>query len=78
MQISNLKQQLADKDGDLQKLKMDHDQLVDFIASNPNVPRIKDTYDYIDKTGDGRELLETEKDFLALKTVHKHLTRRAA
>ena len=57
---------------------MDHDQLVNFIASNPNVPRIKDTYDYIDKTGDGRELLETEKDFLALKTVHKHLTRRAA
>ena len=57
---------------------MDHDQLVDFIASNPNVPRIKDTYDYIDKTGDGRELPETEKDFLALKTVHKHLTRRAA
>ena len=78
MQISNLKQQLADKDGELQKLKMNHDQLVDFIASNPNVPRIKDTYDYIDKTGDGRELLETEKDFLALKTVHKHLTRRAA
>ena len=78
MQISNLKQQLADKDGELQKLKMDHDQLVDFIASNPNVPRIKDHYDYIDKTGDGRELLETDKDFLALRTVHKHLTRRAA
>ena len=57
---------------------MDHDQLVDFIASNPNVPRIKDHYDYIDKTGDGRELLETDKDFLALRTVHKHLTRRAA
>ena len=57
---------------------MNHDQLVDFIVSNPNVPRIKETNDYIDKPGDGRELLETEKDFLALKTVHKHLTRRAA
>ena len=78
MQISNLKQQLADKDGELQKLKMDHDQLVNFIATNPNVQRIKNIYDYIEKTGDGRELLETDKDFLALRTVHKHLTRRAA
>ena len=57
---------------------MNHDQLVDFIASNPNVPRIKDHYDYIDKTGDGRELLETDKDFLALTTVRKHLKKRAA
>ena len=78
MQISNLKQQLADKDGELQKLKVNHDQLVNFIASNPNVPRIKDTYDYIDKTGDGRELLETDKDFLALTTVRKHLKKRTA
>ena len=57
---------------------MDHDQLVNFIATNPNVQRIKNIYDYIEKTGDGRELLETDKDFLALRTVHKHLTRRAA
>ena len=78
MQISNLKQQLADKDEELQKLKMNHDQLVNFIATNPDVPRIKYAYDYISKTGDGRELLETDKDFLALRTVHKHLTRRAA
>ena len=69
MQISNLKQQLADKDGELQKLKMNHDQLVNFIASNPNVQRIKNTYDYIEKTGDGHELLETDKDYLALTTV---------
>ena len=69
MQISNLKQQLADKDGELQKLKMNHDQLVNFIASNPNVQHIKNTYDYIEKTGDGHELLETDKDYLALKTV---------
>ena len=57
---------------------MNHDQLVDFIASNPNVPRIKDTYDYIHETGDGRELLEIDKDFLALTTVSKQLTKRAA
>ena len=57
---------------------MDHDQLVNFIASDPNVPRIKDHYDYIDKTGDGRELLETDKDFLALTTVRKHLKKRTA
>ena len=78
MQISNPKQQLADKDDELQKLKMNHDQLVDFIASNPNVPRIKYAYDYISKTGDGHEQLETDKDYLALRTVHKHLTKRAA
>ena len=78
MQISNLKQQLSDKDDELQKLKMNHDQLVDFIASNPNVPRIKYAYDYISKTGDGHEQLETDKDYLALRTVHKHLTRRVA
>ena len=69
MQISNLKQQLADKDGELQKLKVNHDQLVNFIASNPNVERIKGIYDYICETGDGHELLETDKDYLALKTV---------
>ena len=78
MQISNLKQQLADKDGELQKLKVNHDQLVNFIASNPNVERIKGTYDYICETGDGHELLETDKDYLALTTVRQHLRKRAA
>ena len=48
---------------------MNHDQLVNFIASNPNVERIKGTYDYICETGDGHELLETDKDYLALTTV---------
>ena len=78
MEISNLKQQLANKDGELQKLKVNHDQLVNFIASNPNVERIKGTYDYICETGDGHELLETDKDYLALTTVRQHLRKRAA